>query len=106
MRPVHSSLRDWRLAVREAAVLAFFAALVTLCACSTVTPSSTLEAERKERQRTYATDCRRHPENYGYPYSGEELMRITQSLEISTPVYELVTYCSNVARILAGYPVF
>jgi hypothetical protein len=76
-----------------------------MSACSTVTPSGTIEPERKERQRIFATDCRRHPENYGYPYSHEELMRTTQSLEVSTPVYELVTYCSNVARILAGYPV-
>lgn len=105
MRPVHTCFpRRWS-AVREAAKLACFPALVTLSACSTVTPTGTIEGERKERQRIVATDCRRHPEIYGYPYSREELMRTTQALEISTPAYELVTYCSNVARILAGYPV-
>ena len=40
-----------------------------------------------------------------FPYSQEELMRTTQSLEISMPVQELVTYCSKVAWILAGRPI-
>jgi len=105
MSRVHRSFGCGRRAGRRAAALTLVAASLTLGACSTVTPSGTIEAERQERQRSYATDCRRHPENYGYAYSGEELMRTTQALGIGTPVYELVTYCSNVARILAGYPV-
>ena len=97
--------RNTRKTIHGATRLTFVVVLAMLTACSTSKPSGTIEAERKERQRAYATDCRRHPEHYGFPYSKEELMRTTQSLEASMPVQELVTYCSKVAWILAGQPI-